>query len=495
MKHLFLASLSVFLLGSIHAKPIQEKFEASWSSLRKHHPPEWLDGLKFGIYFHWGPQTAQIASGDPEMSRVDAIEKWSGESFDAKAWVDLIQVAGAQFGGPVAWHGSGLLNWDSDITDWNSVNKGPKVDIFGSLASELRKRDMKVISSYHTSNFWGVMWGPLSKNNPVYLDPRDDHSGYATLNEGRIGNEIFDGWYDRISEAIDKYQPDMVWFDTGFGGSVKAELRKYAQKGRLLPDGNNELWGIREVYQKKLISRYFNKALEWGKEVEVIYKTFDLPPGIGMRDIENGNLPGLQYDPWMADINMAHHREYPTPWFYNPKNPMKDANILVDLLVDLTSKNGRMLLNVPPKADGTFSADTVKELRAVGKWLSVNGEAIYDSYPWVFYGEGPTEVKNVGHHGQGKNGGAEMPKYTSEDIRFTQKEKTLYAICLEWPGEQMVIRTLSLKGKFYPGDITSVALLGSDEMLAWERTDEAMVVQMPEKRPCDFAYVLKIKRK
>lgn len=488
---------SVFILAAIlcfEQSFAQESYTATWPSLRRHQSPEWLDGMKFGIYCHWGPQTIQIASGGEAMSRMDAIEQWKGENFDTKAWVDLFETAGAQFGGPVAWHGSGVLNWDSEITDWNSVNKGPIVDIYGELAKELRKRGMKVISTYHTSDIWGVMWGPLSKNNSVYLNPYEDNSAYATQNNGRIGNDIFDAWFDRISESIDKYQPDMIWFDTGFGGTVPRHLRGDAIQGRLLPEGTNEILGIREQYQKKLISYYFNKGLEWGKEIEVIYKTFDIPPGIGVRDIENGNLIGLQYDPWMADINMAHHYKYPSPWFYNPANPMKDANTLIDMLVDMTSKNGRMLLNVPPKPDGTFSDEQVRELHAMGDWLKINGEAIYDTMPWIFYGEGPTEVTITGHHAQGKEKGRLMPNYTAEDIRFTQNESALYAICLDWPGKEVHIRTLGSRGKLYPGEIKSVHLLGHDKTLTFEHTPDALIVQLPKSPPCDCAYSLKIER-
>lgn len=470
-------------------------YEASWNSLRKHHSPDWLDGMKFGIYFHWGPQTVQGELQDKDLSRLELIERWKGEHFDAKVWVDLMQAAGAQFGGPVAWHGSGLLNWDSELTDWNSVNKGPKVDIYGSLAKELRLRGMPVMSSFHTGDFWSRMWGPISWSDTSYLDPYLDHSAYATMDHGRMAKVIFDGWYDRISEAIDKYQPDMVWFDTGFGGTVGKELRKEIDKGRQLPGENNHLNSVPENYQQKLISYYFNQGIAWGKEVEVFYKSHDIPPGIGMRDIENGNLIGLQYDPWIADIDMSLHFDWSPTWFYNPKNPIKDAGTLVDMLIDITSKNGRILLNVPPLADGSFPEEVRKELHAMGAWLNTNGEAIYSTIPWMFFGEGPTEVTLPGHHGQGKHHGEYIPVYTAEDIRFTQNGKNLYAICLEWPGEEIIIRTLGSEGKIYLNSIKKISMLGCKNELGWEQTPEGLIVEFPKEKPCEFAYVIKIERK
>ncbi len=494
MKKLFIVLMVLGLLSCTQQElvvaPSQKAYEANWSSLRKHTAPEWMDGMKFGIYCHWGPQTIMLASPDQEMGILEAIEKWKGENFSAEKWVDLFQNAGAQFAGPVAWHGSGLLNWESEVTDWNTVEKGPGIDIVKELVDELRKRDMKVIGSFHTSS----IWGPLTKGSDVYLYPEEDNSAYYKSNEGRRSDESLQGWFDRITEAVDKYKLDMVWVDVGFGGTVGPELWGDIYEGRLLPEGKNGLPGLKESYEQKFISHYFNKGIEWGKEVEFIYKSFDIPPGIGLRDIENGSLKGLQFDPWMADINMAQHHVWPSVWFYSEKNPMKDANMLVDMLIDMTSKNGKMLLNVPPLPDGTFTENQVRELTAMGDWLRMNGEAIYGTMPWVFFGEGPHEVTHEGHHAQGRDLGANIARFNEEDIRFTVKDNMLYAICLGWPGESLSIRTLGHRGKLYPGDIKSITLLGTEETILWEQTEDALTVQFPDTPPCDFAYCLKIER-
>jgi len=475
----------------------KERYQSNWSSLQKHQIPEWLLDAKFGIYCHWGAQSVKLELGQKDLPAYKAIEQWKGDKFNAAEWVALFKKAGAQFAGPVAWHGNGCLNWDSKITDWNSKQKGPHIDIVRELSKEIRKTDMKLMASFHSSTLWGTM----SKKDTTYLSPAGNYERRGNTEkvhgaEGRFTDGYLHGWLDRMQEAYELFQPDMVWVDVGFGGTVRLELNKQLIDGKIA-DSDKPLFieGIREDIQQELISGYYNAALGWGKEVELIYKSFDIPPGVAMRDIENGNLDGLQFDPWMADINMQQHVVFPEPWFYNPENHIKDANMLIDMLVDITSKNGRILLNVPPKADGSFAENIKQELYKMGDWLALNGEAIYATSPWVIYGEGPAVVKNPGHHGQGKNQGTEIPKYTSNDIRFTQKDNVLYAIVLDWPETEINIKALGYDGKLYPGEIKNISLLGSDSTIEWKQNPQSLSVKFPKEKPCDFAYVLKITRK
>ncbi|WP_430934625.1 alpha-L-fucosidase [Saccharicrinis sp. 156] len=502
-KNLLLPLVFVILFGCT-SKPkeektqAQEKYKTNWSSLQKHETPQWLLDAKFGIYCHWGVQSVKLELGKNNMPDSEAIAHWKGEKFNATEWVDLFQKAGAQFAGPVAWHVNGCLNWNSQITDWNSAQKGPKIDIYGELAKEIGKTDMKLMASFHSS----TLWGPMSKADNSYLSPEGDYARNGNTPkvhgpEGRYTNEYLQGWLDRMKEGYELYQPDMVWVDVGFGGTVGPELRKQLVGGKITDVKSKHEFaidGIREDIQKEYISSYFNAAMDWGKEVELIYKSFDIPPGVAMRDIENGNLDGLQFDPWMADINLQQHITWPTVWFYNPKNVIKDANIIVDMLADITSKNGRILLNVPPMADGSFAENVKQELYKIGDWLQLNGEAIYGTTPWTIYGEGPAYIKNPGHHGQGKNKGTEIPQYTSKDIRYTQKDGNIFAIVLDWPEEKLDFKALGYNGKLYPNEIKSISLIGSNTKLKWTQNAKSLSVQFPKEKPCDFAYVLKIER-
>ncbi len=446
---------------------------------------------KFGIYSHWGPQSITVTSGgDKVISEAgDIFERWSGDKFDAKEWVELYKVAGAQFAGPVVQHGTGCVNWDSEVTDWNSVNKGPKVDILGELSREIHAADMKVIATFHNIRPKGI-WGQRTKSDRTFVDPNFEDV------DMRQDQRWLEAWAERAEEAVTKYDIDIAWFDTSFGGTIAGELNHFINQGKYdaaaAKARKREIGGLSEAMQQRFIASFYNHAAKEGREVEVVYKSWDIPYNIGMRDIENGNLDGAQYDPWIADINMMHHN-VTSGWFYDERNTLKDANTLVDMLVDMTSKNGRLLLNVPPRADGSFAENVVKEVKGVGDWLRVNGQGIYGTTPWSIYGEGATYIKNPGHHGQGKYRGREVASFNGGDIRYTTKGRDIYAFVLGDFAEAN-FTALGSYAKLYPGEIKGVELLGYDGDVEWRHEPDGLVVKMPNDAEREHAYCFKVIR-
>ncbi len=472
------------------------RYEANWESLKSYTIPEWFADAKFGIFIHWGPYSVpaygsewyprrmyekgevrnakgEITSsrddiyqyhlakyGDPsEFGYKDFIPMFKGEKFDANQWVDLFEKAGAKYVIPVAEHHDGFAMYASSLTRWNAKDMGPKRDIIGELAEATREKGMKFGASSHYAFNWNYFsrqegW---DTDDPAYADLYSrPHEQYEPCDE-----EFLQMWWDRTTEIIDQYQPDILWFDF------------YIDNPEFIP------------YHPKLAAYYYNKGLDWKQEVVLQTKNFDLesfPDGTNVLDIERGKLADTRKFPWQTDTSVGKNS-----WGYVTNWLSKTPTSLLHDLIDIVSKNGCLLLNVGPKADGTIPQDQAEVLLEMGEWLDVNGEAIYGTRPWEVFGEGPTEVDN-GHHSEGKN-----KAFTAQDIRFTWKEGSLYAILLGWPeGGEINIKSLAKDSPYLTQEIASVSILGSASALSFDQNTEGMRVQLPESPVGQHAYTLKI---
>jgi alpha-L-fucosidase len=284
--------------------------------------------------------------------------------------------------------------------------------------------------------------------------------------EGALpSKEFLDKWKGKIIEVVDKYDPDLMWFDFG-------------------------LEMVQESYKKDMLAYYFNKAARAKKDVTATYKHHDLPPGVGVDDLELGQERELTYNDWITDSSVDNQGA----WGYVREAAFKSVDNLVDNLVDRVSKNGYLLLNVGPKPDGTIPDEAKERLLGLGKWLDTNGEAIYGTTPWFIAGEGPTQLEKNGPFNENNE-----LHYTAQDIRFTAKDNILYATALDWPGEKILIKSLVPKGRtwtgLYPSEIASITMLGDGNQLKWEMTKEGLLVDTPRVKPCDYAFAFKIVRK
>ncbi len=481
--------LSLFLL--VCFSNAEEKFKPAWESLATHNEePEWLKDAKLGIYFHWGIYSVPAYSsewyprnmhlnhpankyhiktyGDPTVFGYhDFVPLFKVEKFDAEEWAKLFKDAGAKFAGPVCEHHDGFSMWDSKFTPWNSMNKGPKRDITGELAKAIRKYDMKLITTFHHArnnlwkkgNTWTGHYDGIMKNYPSLLENPENAILYGYMPRDKFVKM----WLNKLEEVIDNYQPDIIWFDSW-------------------------LDEIPENTRQEFCAYYLNQANKWGEDVAIIRKQNDLPLSVSINDHEKSREPKALPKLWMTDDTIS-----TGSWCYTNNLKIKSLHKVVHSIIDTVSKNGVILLNISPMADGSIPEDQKNVLYGLGNWLKINGEAIYNTRPWKIAGQGPTTEPAGGFSKANEFLNLE---YTSDDIRFTcsKDEKTLYAICMGWPETPLLLDTIKVVNKESYAD---VQLLGNNIKPDYTiETDGSLLINTPKlhknELPWDSAYVFKL---
>lgn len=478
-------------------------FEETWESLGKHdEKPDWFQDAKLGIYTHWGPVSTanlnmkhgagwyglnvymdevydwktgekRLKNGETFPSGVykhhinahgpletvgykDIIPNFKPTAFNAEEWAELFAKSGAKFAGPVAMHHDNFAMWDSEVTRWN-VKDFTGIDITGELKTSIEKRDMKFLTSFHHAFTWvyyanAYKFDATEETSDLYTDQHE-------LTDFKPTKRFHDEWFAKLKEVVDKYEPEVVWFD----------------------------WWVEELdeaYRKKFLAYYFNKGKEWGKDVVVSYKNTSFPENTGVYDYERGRPNKLKDDFWMTDTS-------PGAWFYRQNAKFVTPNEIVDILIDIVAKNGLMLLNVPPNPDGSIPPEMKDMLGKMGAWLEVNGEGIYGTRAWKSFGEGPTRIRGGGHKVE-----KQKIAYNQQDIRFTQKgDDTLYMFVMDTPTKDIHVQTLGSNLTLLDGKIDSISMLGSDEKVQWERTTDALIIKQPKNAPTDYATGFKIQLK
>ncbi len=478
------------------------EYKADWSTLINHKVPDWYRDAKFGIFIHWGVYSVpayghewyarHVYQQDYEKGGLnfykhhtekygplkdfgykDFVPMFQAQNFDPDAWADLFHEAGAKFVMPVAEHHDGFQMYDSQLSPWCATQMGPKKDIVGLLKEAVEKRDMTLTTSSHrVEHFWfmgegrkfhsditddiefGHMYWP---SNPIIQVENGEHTN-VYVKDDAIDPIFMEDWLVRTCEIVDKYRPKIMYFDW------------WIQVAPMKP------------YLKKFAAYYYNRAKEWGQEVTINHKNDAFMHTVAVKDIERGQLSGISPWFWQNDTAVAKNS-----WCYTENNDFKEPVEIICDLIDVVSKNGSLLLNIGPKADGTISEDDTRILKEIGKWMSINGEAIYGTYPWRHYGEGPTETLE-GHFTD-----TLRKPFTSEDFRFTFKEESLYAIAMKWPEDGTVI--LHEVGKEYgrlKTAIKRVSILGYDTDPLYETRNAIEIYANTIKVNHDLPVVIKI---
>ncbi len=456
----FLASLAIAgssLTTKAEQGVSEGPYQADWQSISAHQTPEWLADDKFGIFIHWMPNAVPAYNdewyarwmytenhdvfnhhkktwGDQkEFGYIDFIPKFKCEKWDPVEWASFFKEVGAKFVVPTAEHHDHYAMWDSALTKWDAKDTGPKRDLIGELAQATREAGLRFGVSNHRARGWNFFTYDEKFDT---MDPEHKDFYWPQLGKEPDAEWLAD-WQARLHELVDKYQPDVMWFDYGWNGLAF------------------------EPYKKDYAAYYYNQAAKWGKEVSLIYKGDHLPKGAGLLDVEKGKLDKLWPSLWMTDTTV-----FKRTWGYVEGAPMKEVNTLLHDLIDIVSKNGTLLLNVGPKADGTIPQDQREVLLEMGKWLKVNGDSIYKTRPFITFKEG-------------------------EHVRYTRRGNSIYAIFLEAPKGEITLKELS-SSKL--GGLThkKVSFLDGGKEISWKQDEKGLHLNFPEELPGTRAWVAKV---
>jgi alpha-L-fucosidase len=532
----YAGAMSFPYINNLKIEPVADgPFKATWESLENYKTPEWYRDAKFGMWAHWGPQ-CQPESGDwyargmyqegswqykihlekyghpSKFGFKDVINEWKADKWDPEELVSLYKNAGAQYFMALANHHDNFDLYDSKYQkQWNSLKIGPKKDLIGGWAKAAKNNGLPFGVSVHASHAWrwyevaqrsdktgtyagisydgkltkadgkGKWWEGLdpqdlyAQNHPLSKDSPDDNSihgqwgwenGVSPLSKAYI-----EKFYNRTIDLINKYNPDVVYFDDSqfpLWPVSDAGLRIAAH---LYNKSIKEHGALRAVINGKILDEKQRKAMVW--------------------DIERGQANEIQPLPWQTDTCIG-------DWHYNRgvynDNRYKTSKTVIQTLVDIVSKNGNLMLNIPVRGDGTIDEKERKIVEGIGAWMKLNSESIYGTRPWKIFGEGPAQEVAAKLNAQGFNEG-KGKSFTYEDIRFVTKADMLYATAMGWPENgKLVIKSLAKSSENFQKEIKKIEWLPTKQSLTFERNEDGLIIYLPGK-PSDgliYANVLKI---
>ncbi len=512
-------------------------FQPTWPSLRAYKTPDWFRDAKFGIWAHWSAQCVPEQGdwyarqmylqghpqyehhlrtyGHPSVSGFMEIDNlWKADQWRPEELMGLYQAAGAKYFVSLANHHDNFDNFSSTHHNWNSTRVGPMKDIVGTWARIARAHGLRFGVSNHSAHAWhwfqtAYDYDPTGPKQGVRydaytltkadgrgkwwdgLDPQELYTGRNIVMPDGITSvdaandwhehhdriwtedpppnnpEFVQTWFLRCQELMDKYQPDLVYFDNDD-----------------LPLGQAGL---------DATAHFYNSSIARNGSLQCVVNGKNLKPdhtGAITLDIERGRAKEILAEPWQTDTCIG-------DWHYRrsifENHTYKTPRTVIHTLIDVISKNGNLLLSIPVRGNGEIDEDEHAFLKGMATWLPAHGEAIYGTRPFTIFGEGTQDLAD----NKGFSEDKQRP-YTSADIRFTTKGDTLYAFALGWPADEgkpgtLTIRALARTSPHLKRPIQRIDLLGAEAPLRFTQTAEALVVTLPERKPNDYAYALRIR--
>jgi alpha-L-fucosidase len=513
--------------------PVASPFQPTWDSLAHYQTPEWFRDAKFGLWAHWGPQ-CQPERGDwyargmyqegsdqykfhcekyghpSKFGFKDVLNEWKADEWNPDELVALYKKAGAKYFVCLANHHDNFDLYDSSHQPWNSTRLGPKKDLVGGWAKAAKKQGLRFGVSVHAAHTWSWLEtsqradknGPLAgvpydgkvttadgqgkwwqgydpqalyaQNHPLSENSQDNGMIHRQWDWGNgvtpPSKEYCEKFYNRTIELLDKYEPDVVYFD----------------------DTALPLWPVNDAGLRIAAHMYNTSAQRHGGRNEAVILGKILTPEqrkCMVWDIERGQSNQIEPLPWQTDTCLGQ-------WHYDRRiydnHGYKSAQTVIHTLIDVVSKNGNLLVSVPVRGNGSIDDQERAIVEGIAAWMQANGESIYGTRPWKIFGEGPAQQAAAALSAQGFNEGKGKP-FGAEDIRYVTKGKTLFATALGWPTSgRLLLKSLAVGGPHYTGKVKQVELLGAPGKLKFEHTKEGLAVVLPAQKPNTIAYALKI---
>jgi alpha-L-fucosidase len=473
--------------------PMKEgKFKPTDESLKQYQYPAWFRDAKFGIWAHWGPQAVPRHGdwyarnmyiegnddyndhlkryGHPSVSGYkDIIPLWKAERWNPEELMKLYKRVGARYFVSMGSHHDNFFLWNSQLHKWNSVNMGPKRDVVGEWQKAAKKEGLPFGVSEHLAasfTWFQTAHGADTKgdkagvaydgNNPQYADLYHQRAYFG--DDKWMSNDINyqKEWYGYVKELIDNYHPDLLYSDSSI-------------------PFNNEVG-------RTMIAHYYNQSLDDKGNPTVVYTCKEESNGRFARDVERGIADDISPYPWQTDTSIG-------DWFYRTGQKYKSADEVIQMLVDIVSKNGNLLLNVVQTPEGDLEPDVMNILEGIASWMKTNSVAIYGTRPWSVYGEGPSMLKA---QEKGTFGGLkDVRKYQAGDVRFTKKGNTLYVFAMEHPEGDITVASILETQK-----VKSVKMLGMKDRVKWSQAkDGKLTIAKSNSYPAYPTVVYEVKLK
>lgn len=498
--------LLLLILGNAsckeEVKQLNFQFDSSWKSLEHYRCPDWFRDSKFGIFICWNPHAVAAYDdwyarnmyieghnsykyhletfGHPsQIGYKDIIELWKGENFNPDELVRIYKEAGAKYIVPIATYHDNFDLWNSTHHDWNSVNYGPEKDVIGMWREATVKHGLRFGVTTHLARSWSWMQTshgadtkgpykdvPYDGNNPEYQDLYFETHSISTVSYPKDPPEYWpEQWFARIKDLVDQHQPDLLYFDGGIPfGETGREMIAYFYNNNIR-NHNGELQAVMNIKNNTARPVGENRFMGWHG---------DYREGVAVEDIERGKKSKIGQAPWQTDDSIG-------PWFWMNNSEYRSPEYIIHQLIDIVSKNGNLLLNVPLRSDGSLDEEAYDLLHELGKWMKINGEGIYGSRPFIHFNGKPAWYPNDNF--------TNPEKATAEDLRFTCKGDTIFVFTGDLPDEYLEIRALNKA--IYP-KLSTVEMSGIEIPLKFEQDNEALKIKMPDAYPCKHSVCLKI---